>query len=32
MEKHQTAKMLAGSESNEEVKEWCRFATGAAID
>jgi len=32
MEQHQTAKILAGGESNEEVKEWCRFATGAAED
>lgn len=31
-EQHQTAKMLAGSESNEEVRRWCRMAAEPAID
>lgn len=30
MDQHQTAKILAGSESNEEVKEWCRMATSSS--
>ena len=32
MEQNQTPKMLAGSESNESVKEWCWMATQPAID
>lgn len=32
MEQHQTAKMLAGSESNQGVMEWCWMATQPAID
>ena len=32
MDQHETPKMLAGGESNEGVKEWCRMATQPAID
>lgn len=32
MEQHQTARMWAGGESNEELKEWCRIATEPGID